>query len=241
MKRDFMYGVLGLAVASYFIFRTHYGSKYTHKQFEISPLVYKPDILPLDTKKSVSTKIIPGSDSIVKEYTPKYTVEKSYSLDTYMELPLETDGKTAENEIYTDLEEVVADDSKFIKYIRFHCKKIRNPEKKFVHVGGFSFFKGITVASSKPVDTWNPHTGATEIYTGQAWSDSDQQILIFRFSEPVIVTRYQMKTSSESSDFDPVEWTLESSMNGTFWEILDRRLSQPIIERRKTLSYAIAN
>ena len=232
MRRDFVAGILGVVATSFLIYRNYYKSKTTYRRFDISPLVYKPDIQPVDTKK---TYVLPVYSEPVEElpkYQPKYTVDinlpkyqDEYSLDTYMELPLETEGKTH----YTDVlykgidEDIPSSEPTFVKYLRFQCTETRNDVELTVHVGGFKFFQGHEVSSKKPLNIWNPHTGITKRYTQEPWIDSDQRMLVFQFAEPVVVTHYEMKSSTESPNFDPVHWKLEGSMSGTYWTILDDR------------------
>jgi len=228
MRRDVIVGVLGAIMASYFIFRSHFLTSTTYRRFEISPLLYKPDIFPVDTKRVFQAN---APAEVAKLYEPKYMVEiepsvhqDSYTLDTYMELPLETEGKTADM-LYNDIEEDTEpiQEPIFVKYVRFHCTAVRNSEKGAVHIGGFRFFQGAIPASTLPIDMWNPHDGAVRRYTGGAWSDSDQRIAVFRFSEPVVISKYEMKSSNESPDFDPVHWKFEGSMSGIFWTPMDDR------------------
>lgn len=233
MRRDIIFGFIGVIVASFFVFGNQHKANTTYKKFEISPIFYKPEFIPIDTKTPVQLPVHSDPVDPPQTYEPKYRTtvdlpnyQDSYSLDTYMELPLETDGKTALTDtLYTDIEETAPiSDPTFIKYIRFQCTAIRGPESgAAVHVGGFKFFQGRTVASSKPIHIWNPHTGAAEKYTEGPWSDSDQRTVIFRFSEPIIVNRYEIKSSTESVKFDPVHWKIEGSMTGTFWTPLDDR------------------
>ena len=228
MKRDVILGVIGVIASSYFIFRSYYNSRTSYKKFEISPSVYKPIMVPVDTKKIVKVAEVRGSS---KTYDPPYTTsidlptyKDAYTIDTYMELPLETEGKTfSTSNLYKDIEETPTVEPMFIKYLRFQCTETRGERQGTVHIGGFRFFQDLHASSKKPIDIWNPHTGISEKYTQGSWSDSDQRMVVFRFSEAVLVTRYELKSSTESMEYDPIHWRLEGSMTGAFWTILDDR------------------
>ena len=230
MRRDILLGSLGVIAASFFMFSNYYKASETYRKFDISPSVYKHDIAPIDTKKVFQGKINKEITSDMMVYEPKYKVSVDLTagdraaLDTYMELPLETDGKTRANDaLYKDIEETDTENPTFIKYIKFQCTSIRNPEESRVCLGGFKFFQGQALASTTPVVLWNPHSGTRENYVGGSWSDSDQRSVIFRFSQPILVDRYELISSLESPDFDPVNWKLEGSMNGTYWLAIDDR------------------
>jgi len=245
MRRDFVAGILGVVAASFLIYRNYYQSNTTYRKFEISPTVYKPDILPVDTKKKYTVTAYSEPVQEQPKYQAKYTIDidlpkyqDEYSLDTYMELPLETEGKTHCTDIlYKGIDESIPSlEPTFVKYLRFQCTEIRNETELTVHVGGFKFFQGHEVSSTKPMNIWNPHTGITKRYKQESWTDSDQRILIFQFAEPVVVTHYEIKSSTESADFDPIHWKLEGSMSGTYWTILDDRTNSetafPIVRGR---------
>jgi hypothetical protein len=247
MKRDIIIGSITALVLSFFVFQNFFKSTNSYRRFEISPLVYKPNIQPIDTTRRVQAKIITQGEPEFKTYTAKYDsplFEERYTLETYMELPLETEGKTVETD--TSYKEVQGEDETpieepvFIKYLRFQCNRIRNPEVATVHLGGFRFFQGNTIASSKPIHTWNPHSGEKKEYKGGAWSDSDQHLVIFCFSEPIIVSRYELKSSHEPDDHDPVGWKIDGSMNGTYWIPMDDRSKTETafpLERGKPVRY----
>jgi hypothetical protein len=250
MRRDIAAGIVGAAIASYFLFRNYQTTNQTYRNFEISPIVYKPEIIPVDTKKLYTSSVV---DPPAKAYEPKYKVEvkpsvhqDSYSLDTYMELPLETDGKTHKTDVlYKDIEELEpVVEPKFVRYLRFRCTETRNASATTVHVGGFRFYNGMNLSTSKPIHLWNPHEGTTRLYKDDAWSDSDQHTVIFQFSEPVLITKYELKSSYESADFDPHHWKIEGSLGASFWEVLDDRTGKPTgfpVERGRVSRYQMQN
>jgi len=248
MRRDIILGSLGVIVTSYFIFRNFFISSAAYRHFEISPLLYKPNIIPIDTTKIIQMKVHSEPVGEPRTHEPKYIVsndltnhEDQYNIETYMELPLETDGKTMDiDTLFQDINEKPIEDPTFIKYIRFQCTSVRGAEKGEVRIGGFKFLQGGLIASSKPIYTWNPHNGKTENYAGGTWSDSDQKMVIFRFSEPVLITRFELKSSADSIDFDPIHWKIDGSMSGTYWIPFDDRTDSETAfpkERLKTVTY----
>jgi len=233
MRRDMLFVSLGVIATSFFMYTNYYKANTTYRKFDISPSVYKHEIAPVDIR-SIHTKMAVTTPEKSISYKPGFKVsvdlpsgEDEYGIETYMELPLETDGKTAKTDsLYKDIEEDIAiQNLKFVKYIKFQCTSLRNPEREEVRVGGFRFFQGNTLASEKPIVLWNPHTDKRENYTEGAWSDSDQQTVIFCFSEPIITNRYEIKSSDDLVDFDPVNWKIDGSINGSFWSTLDDRTS----------------
>jgi len=246
MRRDILFASLGVLAASFFMFTNYYTSSGTYRKFDISPLVYKHDILPIDTKKIYKKPVSSGEKITV--YNPEYKVsvemsnfQDEYNIETYMELPLETDGKTVKTDTLASFspEEKPVENLSFIKYVKFQCISVRNLEEQQVHVGGFRFFQGNSNISTK-MTMWNPHTGEREKYTGGSWSDSDQRTIIFCFSEPVLINRYELKSSDKLSDFDPVNWKIEGSITGTYWTVLDDRTDTETAfpkERNKSIIY----
>lgn len=248
MRRDVILGSLTAIGLSFFVFQNYFKAGATYRKFDVSPIVYKPDIQPATTRKGFKVSL---PQEPIKTYKPAYSVEvnpstfeDSYNLETYMELPLETEGRTAQTDtLYNDVaEESPVEDVVFVKYLRFQFTAIRGTDKKTVHLGGFQFFQGSSVSSSKPIRMWNPHSGEKSSYNGGAWSDSDQHTIVFCFSEPVIVTRYELKSSKESSEFDPIRWKIEGSMSGSYWTLMDDRSDSETafpVERNRTMIYTV--
>ena len=153
MRRDVILGSLTAIGLSFFIFQNYIKSTATYRKFDISPIVYKPDLQPVDTTKGFRVETVKAP---VKTYKPAYTVEinpsefeDTYNLETYMELPLETEGKTAQTiSLYKDVdEEPPIEDPIFIKYLRVQITGIRATDKNTVHIGGFQFFQGNSISS----------------------------------------------------------------------------------------------
>jgi len=162
-------------------------------------------------------------------------------LDTYMSLPLETDGITHTNrDMLADLEEAEepAKEEAFPFY-RFSVLETRDPFAHYVAIGGFKLMNGMQVASIQGTKRWNPHTGETAAYGGEAWMATEQRELILKFPQPVVINRYQIRTSDEAAAFDPVRWRLEGSRNGAYWLSLDERAETVPVERSVWMNYLI--
>ena len=139
--------------------------------------------------------------------------------DSYLNMPLESDGDTYDtrNKYKLIEEESEVIDKKF-KYIRFSVLSIRDNNQFGVSIGGIRFLnKGISINN---ISLWNPHTGDKTDYNNDEWTDYDQHTAIFVFSEPVSITEYQLKTSMKTPDMDPIKWKLEGSSNASYWSEL---------------------
>lgn len=209
-----MAGCIGLAVTAYLVYSRR--TPPIIKPIEYSPFLHKPEILFTDMSGLRLHKPV---------YPPPltYTVPDSSEtgnatqLDDFLQLPLETDGSINDSSETGGLDTNML----FVKYIRFHCRAIRNSET--VNVGGFRFLYGSNPIPFDFIKIWNPHTGETSEYKGESWSDSDQRTIIFCFKEALQVDAYEIKTSGASTDYDPTRWTVEGSLNGSFWRVLDSR------------------
>jgi hypothetical protein len=157
-------------------------------------------------------------------------------LESYMYPPLEGTGLTHLNRhAYEDLELEEArsmgsekPETVQVKYIRLKVTKLRGKGQTTVHLGGIRFYNGNRVIQDDSLYLWDPYSGEKTPYAGGPWSDSDQFCAIFAFSDPIEVNRYEFRTSAESVDNDPIRWTLEGSMNGTFWTYLDDRREEDV-------------
>jgi hypothetical protein len=221
MRRDILAGCVGLGITMlFFICNQH---KTPYKKVEYSPLIHKPVIPDMSDKKII---IHPASGDIFTATTSEektmnaYQVPELNRLDTIsteelMQLPLESAGDFL-NEQTTSEKQAL-----FVKYVRFQITEVRDSDQ--VHVGGFRFLYNDTPVPFEKIQQWNPHTGDSKQYGGEVWSDSDQLSVIFCFSEPLEISHYELKSSYESEEHDPVQWKVEGSMNGSFWFILDDR------------------
>ncbi len=67
--------------------------------------------------------------------------------------------------------------------------------------------------------------------------ESAQQVL----TEPRVVKFYSLTSGDDSPGRDPKAWTLEGSVDGTNWELLDMRTNQSFLTRTQTKLFAIEN
>lgn len=228
MRRDILAGCIGFVFTALVVFSSR--TQPAFKKIEYSPFVHKPEF-PVMTDKVSIYPVAPPTVGLNSYKIPEGTLSDSTTIDELMQLPLESGGFVSDTE-----EKVPA--TTYVKYLRFQCTKIRNGTS--VELGGVRFLFNTTPIPFKKIRTWNPHTGESKEYAGGAWSDSDQLSVIFCFSEPLEVNKYELKSSAVSKDNDPVQWKVEGSMNGGFWTVLDDRTRTPTafpVERNFVMSY----
>jgi lysophospholipase L1-like esterase len=63
----------------------------------------------------------------------------------------------------------------------------------------------------------------------------------YRSPEPVRITGYSLTSAEDVPDRDPSDWTLEASIDGVEWELLDKQEYQYFMSRYSTLEYPVAN
>jgi hypothetical protein len=227
MRRDILTGCVGLGVAMLLFICNQYRPPV--KPIEYSPFLHKPEFSDIKGQNFNirpaledihSTEPVIPEQKVMNSYTvPVTNTLGSISVEELMQLPLETDGGG------WDEETAVSKQSIFIKYVRFQFTEVRDSER--VCVGGFRFLNNGVPIPFEKMHLWNPHTGESKVYGGEAWCDSDQRSVIFYFSEPKQITEYELKSSYESEEHDPTQWSVEGSMNGSFWFTLDDRTQTP--------------
>jgi hypothetical protein len=135
-------------------------------------------------------------------------------LDDYLQLPLDSDGRTYNDTLYDLDEPPVVRIPERVRYLRMKILETRSGGTS-VSLGALRFFhKNVQI----PAKIINPHTGEGVEFP---WTDADQRTLLIGFSHAVELDKYDFLTSSDEIGHDPVHWTLEGSMNGTFWELID--------------------
>ena len=241
MKRDVGLALLGgFAAVAYYFFNKK-------KEPRIAPaLIIDPSV----TMKNYDFPVIPTleftkepakSDTIIPSRTLAPHEKAGFGLDiarnsddieldSYLHLPLESEGETHltadKYEKIPDIDDPAKTVSKEpirVKMVRLQVYETRSPDAETVALGGVRFYQGNRPIRDGAMKLWNPHTGEKVDYNLGEWVDSDQWLVIFCFSEPVEINRYEFKTSKDAEDSDPTRWTLEGSMNGTFWLMLDDR------------------
>jgi YVTN family beta-propeller protein len=64
---------------------------------------------------------------------------------------------------------------------------------------------------------------ADDANTATKWRDFNRGVLIYDFGVNVEIDAYQITTADDAPERDPLRWTLEASINGVDWDILDDR------------------
>jgi hypothetical protein len=235
MKRNmWIPGLLSLGTLAYLFGRRRPAQKVHNVQYTIDPAVFKQPIHVNETPilAPVQTITIPQVRAPHESYTfglDSVRNQDDITLERYMEHPLESTGESHGNRFKFESVEGSAKERKptLVRYIRLRVLKTRGVERGRVELGGVRFLFGTDVIHDPEAYIWNPHTGDKALYTGtDPWVDNDQMTVIFCFSEPIEVNKYQFRTSNTDTLFDPTRWILEGSMNASFWGELDNRTTQ---------------
>jgi hypothetical protein len=136
------------------------------------------------------------------------------------------------------------------RYIRFRTTATRVPSAEGVQLSRVLFFSGGLQLSfpggtrvSNPMGVTKNGCGAENVLTGRAgtyWFDLNKQALIFQFPEPFVFDSYAFVTAPAGREMDPVRWKLESSHNGTFWQMIDEQsLPFPVPSERMAMTKKI--
>lgn len=135
-------------------------------------------------------------------------------LDDYLQLPLDGDGRNYNDTLFDLDEPATTRIPERVRYLRIKFLGTRSGDET-VSLGGLRFFHKGAQVGAKIV---NPHTGESVEFP---WTDADQRTLLIGFSHAVELDKYDFLTSIDETGRDPTHWTLEGSMNGTFWEDID--------------------
>ena len=192
---------------------------------QIDPAIYK---IPNPAYKHPNQPVRDFTKMAEPVYTPPYDMfgfgsdsarnTDSVDADSYLSMPLESDGITYKTrDMYTSLEETPIVTEKKYKYLRLTVMEVRG-DGDTVAIGGIRFLRDGELINN--ISLWNPHTGDKTPYSGGEWSESDQWTAIFVFSGPVALSEYQIKTSTQSPEMDPLKWKIETSSNASFWSEL---------------------
>jgi len=162
----------------------------------------------------------------------------SISIDSYLHMPLESDGITYKTrDKYTSLEETPDKVENMFKYFRFTVLKTSGLNEKTACIGGIQFLKkGLPISD---IIIWNPHTGESKPYTNEEWCDSDQWSIVFVFPEVTKIDQYQIKTSNKSPEMDPIKWKIESSNNAAYWFDFHTKLSVLPFDRGVVTTFSV--
>jgi hypothetical protein len=143
-----------------------------------------------------------------------------YEMETYLDLPLIGSGKTYLN---TDLAEVNSESGQnkpiVYKYYRFNVQETRGLSDT-ISIGAIEFYNGSEKVGK--ISVWDPHNGERSQYNGP-WTNSQTKSLNLFFHDPCPINSYRIKTSGGLYENDPSIWTLEGSMNASYWVLLDNQ------------------
>lgn len=136
------------------------------------------------------------------------------------------------------------------RYIRFRTTATRVPTAEGVQLSSIVFFKdgqqlpmpaGTRV--SNPMGVTKSRCTADNVLTPDPhayWFDLNKQALIFQFPDAIVFDSYAFITAPTAREMDPVRWKLESSHNGTFWQIIDEQsLPFPVPSERMAMTKKI--
>ena len=116
------------------------------------------------------------------------------------------------------------------RYIRFNTLKTRDPLAGFVQIADLQFFN--PTAEVVPVSVTNPggvnpvpEEGPGSLIDGNSatkWVDDAKAPVIFYFgSAAPSITEYSFVTAANIPGWDPVQWTMEGSMDGRTWTLVE--------------------
>ena len=58
------------------------------------------------------------------------------------------------------------------------------------------------------------------------WMDFNRGDLIYDYGANVVIDAYTLTTANDAPERDPVRWTLEASLDGVIWDMLNNQTSQ---------------
>ena len=154
-----------------------------------------------------------------------------------MNLPLVGSSKTHSNAKLADVDSnrTLTQPSTKYKYLRLTVKETRG-KTNTVSIDHIHFYCGNERVKDININVWNPYNGDRDIYRGK-WNDSDTKTVVFRFTQPIAITRYDMKLSHTFPSNDPRIWTLEGSKNASYWVLLDENNVVLPVRRAHTVSF----
>jgi len=229
MRRDILALCAGVILVSIYVLRQRKHKVERPTEFIIDPAVYSSP----PPKKTI--KLIEAPRQQVMEdqiMRPPYELVgfghdshrniDEISVDEYLNLPLVGSGLTFDNKyVYEQVDDELATTKTPTRY-KYLRLSITDATGDIVHIGGIDFMKGGRGIHGDVV-LWNPHTGEKKPYSRGEFSDDDQLVFIFCFSEPIILDSYRIKSSNIGTQHDPKEWILEGSANGNYWTHVDNR------------------
>lgn len=160
-----------------------------------------------------------------------------YEMETYLDLPLVGSGKTYLNESLAEVNSNSNQSKPIVyKYYRFNVQETRD-QTDTISIDAIEFYNGSEKAGK--ISVWDPHTGERSPYNGP-WTSSQSKSLNLFFHNPTPITSYRIKTSDESYENDPSIWTLEGSINASYWVLLDNQDLELPVKREQYSEFIIS-
>ena len=104
-------------------------------------------------------------------------------------------------------------------------------------IGAIEFYNGDEKVGK--ISVWDPHTGERSPYNGP-WSSSQSKSLNLFFHDPTPITSYKIKTSDGLCENDPFMWTLEGSINASYWVLLHNQDMELPVKREQYSEFIIS-
>jgi hypothetical protein len=159
-----------------------------------------------------------------------------YEMETYLDLPLVGSGKTYSNESLAEIDSNSKESKPIVyKYYRLNVQETRD-QTNTISIGAIEFYNGNEKVGK--ISIWDPHTGERSTYNGP-WTSSQSKSLSLFFHDPSPINSYRIKTSGELCKNDPSIWTLEGSMNASYWVLLDNQDIELPVKREQYSEFII--
>ncbi len=120
------------------------------------------------------------------------------------------------------------------RYYRFRSTKLRNDATaNGIQLAELALFeqgvrqRAVVVSNpggNNPVGQGPAHADDEDVAT--RWRDFNRGGLIYDMGSRVEIDAYSITTASDAPERDPVRWTLEASLDGVIWNVLDDRTGQ---------------
>ncbi len=139
---------------------------------------------------------------------------------------------------------LLIDTSVTYQYFRFTPTELRDDgSANSVQLSEFQLFNGstqVTGATATNPSGDNPSSEqpskAVDGSVDTKWLDLNKGSLVLTYSSAVTIDNYRWATANDSTERDPIRWTLEGSADGTAWTLIDDRTNedQSVTTDRKT-------
>jgi len=160
-----------------------------------------------------------------------------YEIETYLDLPLVGSGKTYLNESLAEIDSNSKQSNPLVyKYYRLNVQETRS-QTNTISIGAIEFYNGNEKITK--ISVWDPHNGERYPYNGPWTSDQSKSLNLF-FHDSTPITSYKIKTSIELYENDPSMWTLEGSINASYWVLLHSQDMELPVKREQYSEFIIS-